>query len=70
MEMRLSSPLWGQCTQYANRVLAAVSTEIVKKRLLGLNLKRLIWSKLVYQPPHQPTATGCSSHGEEKQVYG
>ncbi|KAI1239882.1 Selenocysteine insertion sequence-binding protein 2, partial [Lamprotornis superbus] len=28
MEMRFSSPLWGQCTQYADTVLVAVSAEI------------------------------------------
>lgn len=40
MEMRFSTPLWGQCTQYAETALAAVSAEIVKKR-------RQLWSKLV-----------------------
>lgn len=32
MEMRFSSPLWGQCTQYAGAVVVAVSAEIVKKK--------------------------------------
>lgn len=41
MEMRLSSPLWGQCTQYANRVLAAVSTEIVKKKMTWSKFKKI-----------------------------